>query len=61
MGVGLDPKQNVLSEEPFMSQVVQQEALTRLLIMKGLFTKEEFLEMVQAVDQEIKRKEGQVG
>jgi hypothetical protein len=25
-----------------MSQVVQQEALTRLLVEKGIFTKEEF-------------------
>jgi hypothetical protein len=40
-----------------MSEVVQQEALTRLLIMKGLFTKEEFLEMVKVVDREMERKE----
>jgi hypothetical protein len=37
-------------------QVVQQEALTRLLIMKGLFTKKELLKMVEVVDREIKRK-----
>jgi len=40
-----------------MPEVVQQEALTRLLIMKGLFTKEEFLEMVRVVDREMERKE----
>jgi hypothetical protein len=28
-----------------MSQVAQQEALTRLLIEKGIFTKKEFREM----------------
>jgi hypothetical protein len=39
-----------------MSQVVQQEALTRLLVEKGIFTKEEFLEMVRVVDREMKRK-----
>jgi hypothetical protein len=39
-----------------MSQVVQQEALTRLLIEKGIFTKEEFLEMVRLINQERKRK-----
>ncbi len=39
-----------------MSQVVQQEALTRLLIKKGIFTREEFLEMVRVVDREMKRK-----
>jgi hypothetical protein len=39
-----------------MSQVVQQEALTSLLIEKGIFTKEEFLGMVKVVDQEMKGK-----
>ena len=33
-----------------MSQVVQQEALTRLLVEKEIFTKEEFLEIVKVVD-----------
>jgi hypothetical protein len=28
-----------------MSQVIQQEALTRLLVEKGIFRKDEFLEM----------------
>ena len=55
MPISLDPKHVVTSEELLRSQMVQQEALTRLLIMKGLFTKEEFLQMVKAVDQEIKR------
>ena len=39
-----------------MSQVMSQEALTRLLVEKGIFTKEEFLEMVKVVDGETKRK-----
>ena len=56
MAISVDPKQVVTSEELLRSQVVQQEALTRLLIVKGLFTKEEFLEMVKVVDQELKRK-----
>ena len=56
MATGLDPKQVVPFEELLMSQVVQQEALTRMLIEKGIFTKEEFLEMVKVVDQEMKRK-----
>jgi len=55
MAIGLDPKQVVPFEELLMSQVVQQEALTRLLIEKGIFTKEEFLEMVKVVDREMKR------
>jgi hypothetical protein len=32
-----------------MSQLDQQEALTRLLMEKGVFTKEEFWEMVKVV------------
>jgi uncharacterized protein YqgQ len=55
MATPFDPKQVVSFEELLMSQVVQQEALTRLLIMKGLFTKEEFLEMVNLVNQEMKK------
>ena len=55
MATALDPKQVVSSEELLMSQVVQQEALTRLLIEKGIFTKEEFLEMERVVDQGIDR------
>ena len=50
MATALDPKQLVSFEELLMSQVVQQEALTRLLVEKGIFTKEEFLEMVKVVD-----------
>jgi hypothetical protein len=36
-------------------QVVQQEALTRLLIEKGIFSKEELWEMVKVVNQKTKR------
>jgi hypothetical protein len=39
-----------------MSKVVQQEALTRLLIEKGILTKEEFLDLVKEVDREIKKR-----
>ena len=56
MATPLDPKQVVSFEELLMSQVPQQEALTRLLIGKGVFGREEFLEMVKVVDREIKRK-----
>ena len=52
----LDPKQVVSFEELLLSQVVQQEALTRLLVEKGIFTKEEFLEMVKVVDLEMEKK-----
>ena len=55
MAIGLDPKEVVSFEELLMSQVVQQEAITRLLVEKGIFTKEEFLEIVRIVNQEMKR------
>jgi len=55
MATPLDPKQVVSFEELLMSQVVQQEALTRLLVEKGIFTKEEFLEMLKVVDRGMKR------
>jgi hypothetical protein len=56
MATPLDPKQLVSFEELLMSQVVSQDALIRLFIAKGLFTKEEFLDMVKVLDQERKRK-----
>jgi hypothetical protein len=49
MVISLDPKQLVSFEELLMSQVVQQEAITKLLVEKGIFTKEELLEMVRVV------------
>jgi hypothetical protein len=55
MAVALDPKQVVSFEELLTSQVVSQEAIIRLLVEKGIFTKEEFLEMVKLVNQEMKR------
>jgi hypothetical protein len=58
MKTALDPKQVVPFEELLMSQVAQQEALTRLLVEKGIFTKEELLEMVRVVGGEMKRKRG---
>jgi len=39
-----------------MSQVVQQEAFTKFLVEKGIFNREEFLQMVRVVDREMKRK-----
>ena len=43
MATPLNPKQTVSFQELLMSQVVLQEALTKLLVEKGIFTKEEFL------------------
>ena len=51
---GFEPKQVVDLEELLMSQVVQQEALVRLLVKKGVFSKKEFSEMVGTVNKEVK-------
>jgi len=56
LAVALDPKQVVTFEELLMPQVVKQEALNRLLMENGVFTKEGVLVMVKVVDQEIERK-----
>ena len=56
MAIPLDPKQLVSFEEILTSQMMSQDALIRLLIEKGIFTKGEFLEMVKVVDQERNRK-----
>jgi hypothetical protein len=53
MAAPLDPKQLVSFEQLLMSQVVSQDAVIRLLIEKGIFTKEEFLEMVKGVNQNV--------
>jgi len=55
MATPLDPKQVVTFEELLMSQLITQEALTRLLIGKGVFTEEEFLATVKVVDRERKK------
>ena len=55
MVIALAPKTMVPPNELLMSQVIQQEALTRLLLEKGIFTKEEFLEMVGIVYRETKK------
>jgi hypothetical protein len=53
MAIALDPKQIVSSDELLMSQVVSQEAVIRLLVEKGISSKEEFWEMVKVVNLEI--------
>jgi hypothetical protein len=55
MALSLDPQQTVSFDELLLSQVVSQEAIIRLLVEKGIFSKDEFLEMVRLVNQEMKR------
>jgi hypothetical protein len=56
MATGLDPKQIVSSNELLMSQVIPQEGVIRLLVEKGIFSKEEFLEMVRVINLEMRIK-----
>ena len=56
MAICMDSKQVVSFEELILSQAVSQDALIRLLIERGIFTQEEFLEKVREVDNERKRK-----
>jgi hypothetical protein len=58
MAIPLNPKQLVSFEEVLTSQMMSQDALIRLLIEKGIFSKDEFLEMVKAVDRGRKRWKG---
>jgi hypothetical protein len=55
MALVFDSKQMVSPNELLMSQVVSQEAVIRLLVKKGIFTKEEFLEMVEKVNLDMAR------
>jgi len=54
MANGLEPKQVADLEELLMSQVVRQEALIKLLVKKGIFSNQEFLDMVNVVNKEMK-------
>ncbi len=53
MATAYEPKQIVELEELLMSLVVQQGALIRSLVKKGIFSTEEFSEMVRVVGKEV--------
>jgi transketolase N-terminal domain/subunit len=55
MAIALDPKQIVLNDELLMSQGVSEEAIIRLLVKKGIFSKEEFLETVEVVNLKMRK------
>ena len=55
MAISPDPKQGPSPEQLITSLLVSQDAVVRLLMEKGIFTKEEFLEKVNAVNLEIAR------
>ena len=55
MAIALDSKQIVLNDELLLSQVISQEAIIRLPIEKGIFSKQEFLKMVEVVNLEMRK------
>jgi predicted RND superfamily exporter protein len=59
MAQKLDTKETVSWEELSYSNMMQQEALLRLLVKKGIVTKEEFLEEMRAVTKEMNKKKAE--
>ena len=53
-----DPRQVVTFEELLRSTMIEQEALRRVLVRKGVLTNEEVLEEVKAVRREMEGKRG---
>ncbi len=58
-----DPKDRepITLEDLAYGQLVQTEAITRLLVKKGVITKEELLEEVKAINADQHSKAGAVG
>ena len=59
MAQKLDSKETVSWEEISYSNMMEQEALLRLLVKKGIVTKEEFLEEMRALKKELAGKKGE--
>lgn len=51
----LDQDQLITFEELLISNTIQIDAVTQLLIEKGFFTKEEFFEMLKKVQMEYQK------
>ena len=58
MAEKLDPDEMVSFKELLISNSIQIDAVTQLLIEKGIFTREEFFEMLKQVQMEYQRKSG---
>ena len=55
MAEKLDPDEMVSFKELLISNSIQIDAVTQLLIEKGIFTKEEFFGMLKRVQMEYKK------
>ena len=59
MAQKLDPKEIVSLEELAYSNMMEQEALVRVLLKKGIITKEEFLDELKVVAGEMGEHQGE--
>lgn len=57
MAEKLDPKELVSFKELLMANSIQADAVAQLLIEKGVFTKEEFFDMLKQVKMDYKSKD----
>ena len=57
MAEQLDPNELVGFKELLMANSMQVDAIAQLLIKKGIFTKEEFFDMLKRVQMEYKSKD----
>ena len=58
MAEKLDPGELVNFKELLMANSMQVDAIAQLLIEKGIFTKEEFFDMLKQVQMEYQSKKG---
>ena len=57
MSEKLDPNELVSFKELLMANSIQVDAITQLLIEKGVFTKEKFFDMLKQVQMDYKSKD----
>ena len=58
MAQALDPKETVSFKELLMSEVIQAEALINLLDRKGIISKQELLEEMNAIQASMSKAQG---
>jgi len=58
MAEKLDEKEVVSFKELLMSQIINLDAVTQLLIEKGIITEEEFYAKLKAVQEEYEKRRG---
>ena len=61
MAEKLDPSELVNFKELLMANSMQVDAIAQLLIEKGIFTKEEFFDMLKQVQMDYQRRENNAG